>query len=335
MNWSIVFFALITMTVFPHLSANAADGWQPLPPLPQELASMAIAADNNGTVIIAGGSYWVEGERRLSDAVLRIDQQRSGWKQVGCLPAPRAYFGSADDGTALWLVGGITSEGIDGSICRVELTTGATRVIGSLPKPRSHSGAATDGRQLWVLGGLLRDGAVNSADSTFLAVDLATGAVERLASPPVPNLVNPSLVLLEGTLWVFAGSVWSTENQLLERPTTLLSYDLSSGAWSTHPWPASLPRALGVVPVSDATVLLGGGISAAGIVSRSVWRYDIRTQQLQEAAPLPQPLLAFGWARVNGHIVLAGGEPRPRSRTAQVHSLAIPDSNTHSDPPRR
>jgi hypothetical protein len=147
--------------------------------------------------------------------------------------------------------------------------------------------------------------------------------------------VNPSLVLLERTLWVFVGSVWSAETQRLERPTTLLSYDLSSGAWSTHPWPAFLPRALGAVPVSDTAVLLGGGISADGVILRSVWHYDVPTHQLQEAAPLPQPLLAFGWARVNGHIVLAGGEPRPRSRTSEVHSLAIADSSNHSDSPQR
>lgn len=335
MNWSIVLFALITMTALPHLSPGAADGWQPLPPLPHESAAMAIAADNEGNVTVAGGSYWAAGERRLSDAVLRMTQQRSSWKQVGVLPVPRAYFGSAEDGTALWLVGGITPEGIDGSICRVELTTGATRAIGSLPEPRSHSGAATDGQQLWVLGGFLRDGAVSSADSAFLAVDLATGTVERLGSPPVPNLVNPSLVLLERILWVFPGSVWSAETQRLERPTALLSYDLSSGAWRTYSWPASLPRALGVTPISGPAVLLGGGITADGVISRSVWRYNVRTHQLQEATPLPQPLLAFAWARANGRIVLAGGEPRPRSRTAAVHSLAIPNSDTQSGSPRQ
>ncbi|MGH8021109.1 MAG: formylglycine-generating enzyme family protein [Opitutaceae bacterium] len=69
----------------------SAESWTALPALPRGLAASAIAVDRESRLVVAGGSHWSEGERRLAAALLRLAADEGRREHIADLPEPRAY----------------------------------------------------------------------------------------------------------------------------------------------------------------------------------------------------------------------------------------------------
>ncbi|MCX6953439.1 MAG: kelch repeat-containing protein [Verrucomicrobia bacterium] len=305
---------------------SGAAGWVELDALPQAVAGQA-AAVRGETLWVAGGSRWEGGTKHIEDTVRRKASNGTTWETVATIPGGFAHGGWADDGQALWLVGGLDRRGVSRAVWRIDLADGTVSVAAKLSEPRAYGGAAVLDGALWVVGGTAVDGDFFHASTTVCRMDLTTHAV-RAVEAPGPAFINPLVLALHGELHVLPGGVWSAERRVLEPPTEAWVFLPRANAWSRRPLGVVLPRGLSGVALDAERALIAGGVERRGgaaTIATGTWIYDARTGELAPQTPLPAPRLAAAMVRAGAGVVLLGGEDGPRQRVATVWRLATGD----------
>lgn len=306
--------------------AGEQPAWQPRPALPLGFAGHAGAISQDGTLWVAGGSYWNAETKRIDDAVRQLPAGETTWKTAVKLNQGFAHGGFASTRETLWLVGGLTKEGPSRAIQRVTFAPPTVVVEAQLPEPRVYCGAAVLEGSLWIVGGSITDGSFAELPTAFFRYDLARKTVETLPFAG-PAIVNPVVLAIGRELHVLPGSRWSPANQRLESPTEIWVFTPARGEWKQRPLRQPLPRGLSGVALDDRYALLTGGVelrNGDAHVARDSWIYDARRHSVKPSVPLHQPRLGAALTTDNKTIWLTGGEDRPRSRSAEVWSLVIP-----------
>lgn len=314
--------SLAAVVLFAVSCATAE--WRPAPSLPRGIAGGALAAADSGELLLAGGTYWQDNVRVVDDRILRCGRD-AAWRMDARLPGGFAYGGAAASGDALYLAGGVTREGATDTVWRIPLAGGQPALAGKLPAPRTHCGAAWLDERLWILGGTHQDGALSDADARFLCFDPRRGTSESMPSPGLPGLINPGVVALGGRIWVFPGSIWSRERNALAPLPGLWVFTPERRSWEQRSLTETLPRGMTAQAVSGRHILLAGGVEAnrGSAISAAARLYDTQLHTWTPAPALPLPLLAFGAALSRDDVVIVGGEPRPRERSAAVWRIPV------------
>lgn len=310
----------ITKTLAPAPgSAAVAEG----PRLPLGRGSHA-GGDVGGRVVVAGGTSWNADSTRksfLSDTIVYQDGQ---WVAGPSLPAPFAEGGFADDGSSLYLTGGLTAADQSSAlVSRIRAVDGRLQVdsLPALPAPVSGCAAEISGGTLFVACGY-RNG---QPTTTLLSLDLSrpdSQWVERLSAPG-PGRAYPALVA-SGPYLYLLGGLRGGDGSVHDRTLRdALRYDPASNQWTAI---GQLPVAgycWSSVPLGQDRVLLVG--RADGEIHN-----EIRILNLQDlSAPIVgrtviqatcAPLVPAG----PGTWWFIGGEPdSQKHRTERVTVISV------------
>ncbi len=348
-------FALMLSCVGAVAAAPRLE-WQRLPDLPDAVGRKGMyAGASAGHVILAGGSNFPvpqsEGgtKRFHRDIWVRADDAAPGdaWRKVPTeLPET---WGEGASVTTVHGVVGVGGNNGQGEIAEVFLLRydGAKRDVEHRPLPRLPAKlalAAADECDGWiyVAGGMGSGGARAELWRLPLEAALAEpgkAAWEKLPSLPVPARYGAFLVTVrtaEGPRLVLGGGIAGPARSQLDYLRDFAGFDVGPRRWRRGP---EMPR--GAVGAS-ALALTGGRLLVAG---GSDGHDFARMRELGERYRLPDEVLMYdagadAWATVGrmpvgvtgaavvpvpGGWVVAGGEPTPGRRTAQVHRLTVRD----------
>ncbi|MBC2593483.1 hypothetical protein H5P28_04335 [Ruficoccus amylovorans] len=305
---------------------DTSESWKALAPLPEGVAGHAMASDAREGLWVAGGSLWRDGVKVIQDEIRYLQPGGAEWQHRGGIPGGWAYGGGAVEGDALYLAGGIGTDGLRADILRIDLVSGHVSQMGALLAGRAYCAAAVMDGGLWIMGGSENADDLSQADTRVFRFDLADGTLREYASAPGSGWVNPLLLCVGGKLYAFPGSRWSVDAKRLIPFEGVFVFSPDQSAWEVVPVEVSLPRAMSGVALGQKAVCLAGGVvtsSSAATIEGHVWIYDARNGHLSTGPNLPEARLGAAMASTAGRVFISGGEDKPRSRAADVWSLEL------------
>lgn len=186
------------------------------------------------------------------------------------------HAAAALDG-AIYVLGGSTPEGLDGSIEKIDARSGSVERLDHRIASRRWLTAVTRGDRMYLLGGML----------DVEEYDPKEGTVQVVTSLPRPR-VRPRAVVFDDQLYVIGGSARSTPLKEVD------IYDFTSGVWTRG---ADKPTAneCGLAQIGPRIYAVGGYDGRAGTTAVEV--YDTRTDRWEILPPLP--------VRTSAHSVVA------------------------------
>lgn len=297
-----------------------------LPALPLAVAG-AFAGVSGDALIVAGGANWQNGTKTWHDSVYVLEKPGGKWIAAGKLAGPRAYGVSATyRATAapfndkLVCAGGSDTkthfndafvlEWADGKLKRTKLP--------DLPKTLANACGAIVYDTLYVLGGQESPDSQTALDTVYsLKLDDATATWQSGPALPTGRILA-SAFAMENTLVISGGASLAGGKRTYLKDGFLLT----GGGWKPI---ADLPRPLVGAAAINGYVFSGDDGAQVDVPTekhtgfrREVLRYLIKENRwvAKEAWPLPRVTLpVVNW---QGRMVLVGGEPRPKERSALV-----------------
>ncbi len=235
-----------------------ADGslgaWEEQPALPVSLAGTPVI-QRGDTVILPGGRITNgPGGLALSKKIYANTLTTTGlagpWQEIGELPVNRFHHGSAQNGAAVYLTGGLEINEPTSTVHRAafnpEGELSAWRTVRSMPEPKTHHGTFVHGSYLYVTGGLSTGLQNPTQVSTIWRASINPlngdlGPWERHGDFPEP-LITHAHTLFEGYVYTFGGITMAGFSDQVWRAKLLEGGDL--GEWEVLP-DASMPRTVG------------------------------------------------------------------------------------------
>lgn len=340
-------FLLVAMS----LPSSAAEPlrWSQLPPIPDSEGFAApFAGVSGGALIVAGGANipgdkWAEPfTKKWYDSVFLLERPGGAWQRAGKLPRPLGYGVSVtvDDGVVC--VGGSDATRHYADVFRLTWSgsTLKTTALPSLPQPCANAAGALLGRTIYVAGGIEAPTAT-SALKTFWALDLDAGPDARwreLEPWPGPARMLAVAGVRSGAFYLFSGAnLTAGGDGKPVREFLRDAYRFKPGeGWRRL---ADLPRAAvaapsPAVPFVASALLIPTGDDGANVnlqpvkehpgFPRDVLAYDTAKDAWRVADWVPFSRATVPVVRWGERYVIPNGEVRPRLRTPEVWSLALP-----------
>lgn len=259
----------------PPVSESTCSNWSERAAMPQPRAGCA-AGVIDGRLVVAGGTYWRDGEKGWSERVDAFDPVANGWESLPPLPRPCGDMASAVVADALFVFGGGAAGPTQASTWMLRGGTWSEVQAMLLPAPRRYAMAAVLQGRVFLLGGI--EGAVTdfaTARPTVWSAEPGK-AWESRAAMPGPVRFGAAVAGVGDRILVAGGC--TPENGSVRNLDEILAYDPASDRWSVV---GRLPLpARGASPVVDGNrmVTFGGytdrfeptvlAITAAGNVTK-------------------------------------------------------------------
>jgi hypothetical protein len=183
----------------------------------------------------------------------------------------RGFAASAQVGNDVYVIGGYTSYGLTGLVEKYDLSTQTTIIEckWQMPIAVSNAGAAAINSKIYVVGGL--DDADTVRD-TVQVFDTATKKWGPLAAKLPQALMQPTVVSLGGTLYVFGG----TPSPSSAPVSKVYAYNPSTNSWAGK---TSMPTAVSYAagaPYGTNRIWVMGGFSGTytKVQQRAVQEYN-------------------------------------------------------------
>lgn len=221
------------------------------------------------------------------------------WQQKAPLAAPRSEVAGTHLGNAIYVVGGVTSDGrhsarVDAYLPR----TNTWRRLPDLPTTAHHPMAAGNRGLLYVVGGYGPDN--QPLDSAYVLRD---GQWMELPRMPEPRAAGGAVVLGE-QIFVVGGVVRTGGRRLA---TTTLRYNIAAKRWSRVPGPT--PREhLGVTAFASRIYAVAGRKAGFDTNLDLLESYRPGARTWSRLPPVPGRRGGTGAAQAGGLIVSVGGE---------------------------
>ena len=222
------------------------------------------------------------------------------WQAETRLPAPRAGMAAAVYAGQLYLIGGLSPQGVTASVLRFHPDSGTWEERSHMPAALGYVQAALLGEKLYVPGGCDAAG----VPTTQLAIyDLRLDRWE--AGPSLPQAeCGYALAVMEGHLYLFGG--WDGKNPL----AGTWVYDPLGETWSKGS-PLSTAASYASAQAVEGRIFVIGGYDGAHALTDNRVYYPSRDQVSDTAwekkSPLPDGRYGMGSASLAGAIYLAGG----------------------------
>ncbi len=261
----------------------AAGTWSNTGPLRHERNSGNRAVLlHDGRVLLAGG----HNNRGVVAGAELFDPATGKWTDAGALSVPRDPIATVlADGRVL-MVGGIDWYIGDGKTYAVaelfDPATGSWTVTGSTSAPRNEQRQVllNDGRVL-AIGGYDAQG---EPVATAELYDPASGRWQTTENMPQPRAWFSHVKLPDGRV-LAAGGYTGRARQRAYLASAVI-YDPTTGRWSRVPPMKDKRGGFAMALLSDARVLVAGGIAEKGWEMKSTEVFDPATQSWQTAAPM-------------------------------------------------
>ena len=236
------------------------------------------------------------------------------WQSETRLPAPRAAMAAAVYENQLYLIGGLTPQGISNSVLRFQPDSGTWQARAPMPDALGYIQAALLGEKLYVPGGC-DAGGVPTRQLEIYDPRLdhwETGA-------PLPQAeCGYALAVMEGHLYLFGG--WDGKAAL----AGTWIYDPLGESWSKgSPMPA--PASYASAQAVEGQIFVIGGYDGAHALAANRVYYPSRDQAgetaWEEKTSLPEGRYGMGSASLAGTIYLAGGLGETNNQAAALEYL--------------
>lgn len=297
-----------------------AETWETLPPLPEANGGFACAVVED-RLVLAGGTNWVNEEKRWLDTVRVFDPATRTWSEAGRLPTAAAYgVAGAADG-AFWLAGGSKGSGAHDTLLRLSAGSAEPRSL-ALPAGTGAvlaSGGVHEG-SLILAGGVPDPALLTGAHTRVQRLRLSDGRVEHLPDLPGPGRFTAAGAVAANQLFVFGGAEW-TEGSVRNRDDAYALDLRQPRAWhALQPLPAAV-RGLSAVALNHRHLYLAGGYRTDAFTAEA-WIYDLENDRYTPAPPLP--FAAMTTLVVCGDFLYClGGEDRQRARSNACYRIPI------------
>jgi N-acetylneuraminic acid mutarotase len=230
--------------------------WRERAHLPLARAGYAAGAVSN-RFVVAGGSYWKDGEKRRTAAVDIYSPATDQWTPGPALPAPLSDAVSVTIRGALYVTGGLKDTGPN--LETLVLWKGEWRVWPSLQltEAKITAAGATDGLHIYVVGGQRQFGNDSATNRVWIG-DSRThsiGWTELPSFPGGPHVVSAAAVWNDG-LYVFGG--FRMEKSAGTNMRDIWRLDLDRHTWAKVGELPESRRAFCAGP-GDREILLFGG----------------------------------------------------------------------------
>lgn len=247
--------------------------------------------------LFANGSFFVGPTPTQNAIVDSLSRER--WASSAALLQPRAGMAVTTVQNSIYVIGGITAEGVSGSVQRFDKTSNSWTNLSEKPTPVSGVNAAVVGGKIYVPGGVLADGDLTNVLEVYSP---ETDAWETYSSVPFP-LSNFGISAFEGKIYLFGG--WDNKNEL----NTVLKYDPSSDEWNEV---TSLPTARtdpAVVSVGDDIFVIGGYADGRSVSVEEVYTPSKDAEggkPWSSQIDLPENFILLGAQNVMGSLFIFG-----------------------------
>ena len=175
-----------------------------------------------------------------------LSQER--WTYATAIPQPRAEMAVATTQNFIYLISGVTSEGVSSLVQKFDRSTNIWMDLTEKPTAVSDANATIVGGKIFVPGGILADGTVTDIFEVYTP---DTDTWETRSPIPFP-LSNYGIASFEGKIFIFGG--WDGSKEL----DTVLKYEPYSDKWESV---TNLPSARAnpsVVLIDDLIYVIGG-----------------------------------------------------------------------------
>lgn len=223
------------------------------------------------------------------------------WEQRAPLLTVRSEVAGAVVGDRIYVVGGLTAQGVTDAVEEYDPGADRWRLRAHLPQPVHHPAAASVNGRLYVIGGYVARAFYiwNGADAVY-EYDPGAERWRARASMPTPRGALAA-VALGGKIYAVGGKD-RTDTGALE------VYDPAADTWQRlRPMPT--PRNHIAAEAVDGKIYVFGGRADRVTGNIGVTEvYDPRSDSWQELAPMPTPRSGIGAAAVRGKVYVPGGE---------------------------
>ncbi|MBB5036406.1 Kelch repeat-containing protein [Prosthecobacter dejongeii] len=311
------------LTVLCLLKAKAAE-WEKLPRLPEANGGFACGVDH-GHVVVAGGTRWLNGEKKWLSSVHLFDPVKKQWKTSALeLPSPMAYGVAGQSKMGFVFAGGST--GTKGFDSQGSFAAGHLVLRQGLPKtqPVVLAAGGMMGEKLLFVGGT-----PDAADLASLTKSVFTlnpdGQIEPLPDyPGLPIGIAASATVGE-QLFIFGGAHWDVAKQVVVNTYDAYAFAMETQTWRKLPSFPYAVRGLTAVALHDDLIYLAGGFKndAEGFTDEA-FLYDLQKNEYRPAKPLPYKAMV-GLVVCEGQVYCLGGEDKQKSRTDACLRIAVAD----------
>lgn len=287
----------------------AEDGvWRERAALPHPVAGY-MAGVIDGRLVIAGGSYWEDGEKRWTTRVQRFDPVANRWEEGQPMPEPRSDAACAVVEGDLYVFGG-GANGVARSDALV-YSGNSWRPVPSarLPEPRLYAVAVSLHDDIYVLGGLVKAGDYAHMSNAFWRwTPDADRGWEELPPLPGPGRISHAMTVIQQRIYVLGGA--TAGGGSVANLSDAYVFDPATRRWSELPALPIARRAWSAVTVGERALLVGGYTDD---FVADVHAY-VPGQGLVPAAALPHRIADAKFLPLGDRIIGAGGEAGPRLR---------------------
>lgn len=284
----------------------AADGWQRLPAMPEPSGGF-VCGEEEGRLVIAGGTNWRDGMKRHLTTRHIFDPVKMAWEAGAALPEPIAYAVSGSASGRLVWAGGTNGER-------------GVRRVPSMPAEVILSAGGVIGDEIVFVGGT--DDVAELAHLTRGAFSLntKTDAVTKLPEYPGKAFGTAASATIGARLFIFGGVNWTGE---VANSSEAYVLSLAAREWKKlKPLPFAV-RGLTAAALNDRLIYLGGGYkNDAEEFTDEAFLYDAQSDTYTPAARLPYRGMV-GLVKCGEFLYCFGGEDRKKSRTDQCFRIRI------------
>jgi len=178
-----------------------------------------------------------------------LNQER--WAHAMAIPQPRARMAVATAQNYIYVIGGVTDEGVSSLVQKFNKTSNIWIDLAEKPTAVSDANAAIVGGKIFVPGGILANGTVTDIFEVYTP---ETDTWEMRSPIPFP-ISNYGIASFEGKIYLFGG--WDGNKEL----DTVLKYEPYSDKWENV---NNLPTARAnpaVVMIDDLIYVIGGDLN--------------------------------------------------------------------------
>ena len=293
--------------------------WKELEPMPFGRSGGATGW-LRGEFVIAGGTAWIDGEKRwLNDTQIYSPTTRS-WHAGPPLPQGMGYGPSLSKSSGLEVLGGAGAGAVLLEGWHLLAAKKEWLRSGSTPANVLLGAAVSVGGADYLLGGC-----PDAADLTHCSDAVwrrgSDGNWIEVTKLPQGRIALHAVAAVGSRIYVFGGCSMPTAG-VVRNHNEAWSFDTDAIQWTPlPPLPAAVRGSVGAA--AGKRILILGGYTDAGFTD-SVTVFDTVAMKYTAGPALPVPVLGVQVAVDGKRIYVAGGEDKPRHRSARFFSAELP-----------
>jgi N-acetylneuraminic acid mutarotase len=300
------------------------ESWIALSPLPEPNGGFIGLAEPD-SIVVLGGTNWVDGSKRWLRTVHRLNLTTLSWTTLAPLGQPLAYGVGVADAAGLIIVGGTTGTAAFEGRVRVVGTQVTEDPAHGLAHPAVLAAGGRINDELVLIGGTDDPANMQGFHRQAVAWKIPTGTWRTLADYPGSALGLAAAVSVADELFVFGGCRWDGPTQTVINLTDAYAYSPRNNRWRPL---AGLPLAVrghAAVALDERFIYLAGGYqnSEKGFLD-AAFIYDIHEDRYARATQLPYRA-NVGLVRASGYVYCLGGEDKLRHRTGSCYRIKVED----------